>query len=67
MILSQLRQLPAFWEAQQQSRWEPATMQMIETGHPDVGPLDDLDVRCIQACPASVDLPDTNQICRDCS
>ncbi|CAK0759703.1 hypothetical protein CVIRNUC_002718 [Coccomyxa viridis] len=43
MILSRLRQLPAFWEAQQQSRWEPATMQMIRTGQPDVGPLDDLD------------------------
>ena len=44
MILSRLRQLPAFWEAQQQPRWEPATKQLIQTGDPDVGPLDDLEV-----------------------
>ncbi|CAL5227040.1 g9937 [Coccomyxa viridis] len=43
VILSRLRQLPAFWDAQQQSKWEPATKQMIQTGHPDVGPLDDLE------------------------
>ena len=50
VILSRLRQLPAFWDAQQQSLWEPATKQMIQTGHPDVGPLDDLEVLGLPAC-----------------
>ena len=52
VILSRLRQLPAFWDAQQQSKWEPATKQIIQTGHPDVGPLDDLEVPGLFACPS---------------
>ncbi len=50
VILSRLRQLPAFWDAQQRSKWEPATKQMIQTGHPDVGPLDDLEVPGLFTC-----------------
>lgn len=43
VILAQLRQLPAFWQAQQQARWEPATRQLIQRGQADVGVMDDLE------------------------
>jgi phosphoglycerate dehydrogenase-like enzyme len=43
VILARLRQLPGFWEAQRSSQWEPATWQLLHTGDPDVGPLDDLE------------------------
>lgn len=43
VILARLRQLPGFWEAQRSSHWEQATQQLVQTGHPDVGPLDDLE------------------------
>lgn len=44
VILSQMRQLPAFWMAQQQGEWNGATRELINTGMPAVGPLDDLEV-----------------------
>ena len=43
VILARLRQLPGFWDAQRSSHWERATRQLVQTGHPDVGPLDDLE------------------------
>jgi len=39
-----MRQLPAFWMAQQEGKWNGATRELINTGLPAVGPLDDLEV-----------------------
>ena len=40
-----MRQLPAFWTRQQEGVWEPATRQLIQAQEPDVGIMDDLEVR----------------------
>ena len=45
MILALLRQFPAFWTAQQKGEWNAATRELINTGMPAIGPLDDLEVR----------------------
>ena len=47
VILSRLRQMPAFWEAQKQSQWQPTALEMIQTGSSDIGVLDDLEVAFI--------------------
>lgn len=45
MILALLRQFPAFWTAQQNGEWNAATRELITTGMPAIGCLDDLEVR----------------------
>ena len=47
VILARLRQLPGLWEAQLSSHWDRATRQLVQTGHPDVGPLDDLEDKVV--------------------
>ncbi|BDA41405.1 Glyoxylate/hydroxypyruvate reductase B [Coccomyxa sp. Obi] len=43
VILALLRQFPAFWNAQQNGEWNAATRELITTGMPAIGSLDDLE------------------------
>ncbi|BDA44526.1 probable glyoxylate/hydroxypyruvate reductase B at C-terminar half [Coccomyxa sp. Obi] len=43
MIFALLRLFPAFWTAQQKGEWNAATRELINTGMPTIGALDDLE------------------------